>query len=49
MLAGGGAEMLEDACFNMPTLGSLYEFAVFDAYGSADSKFQRKKGPLYDS
>lgn len=31
MLAGGGAEMLDDACFNMPTLGSLYKFAAFDA------------------
>ncbi len=31
MLAGGGAEMLDDACFNMPTLGALYKFAAFDA------------------
>jgi NAD(P) transhydrogenase len=31
MLAGGGAEMLDDACFNMPTLGSLYKLAAFDA------------------
>lgn len=31
ILAGGGAEMLDDACFNMPTLGTLYKFAAFDA------------------
>lgn len=31
MLAGGGVEMLDDACFNLPTLGSLYKFAAFDA------------------
>lgn len=31
MLAGGGAEMLDDACFNLPTLGALYKFAAFDA------------------
>ncbi len=31
MLSGGGAEMLDDACFNMPTLGALYKFAAFDA------------------
>ena len=31
MLAGGGASVLNRACFNYPTLGDLYKYATYDA------------------
>jgi NAD(P) transhydrogenase len=31
MLAGATTEMLDEACFNLPTLGSLYKFATVNA------------------
>jgi NAD(P) transhydrogenase len=31
MLGGATVEMLDEACFNMPTLGSLYKLATYDA------------------
>ncbi len=31
MLAGAGAEMFNQACFNYPTLGDLYKYATYDA------------------
>lgn len=45
MLAGGGAEMLDDACFNMPTLGSLYKFAAFDALRQRGSQSSSQGRP----
>ena len=31
MLMGATAELFDEACFNLPTLGSLYKLATFDA------------------
>ena len=31
MLAGAGAELFNEACFNYPTLGDLYKYATYDA------------------
>ena len=31
MLAGAAADMFDEACFNLPTLGALYKFATLDA------------------
>ena len=31
MLAGGGADIFNRACFNYPTLGDLYKYAAYDA------------------
>ncbi len=31
MLAGGGADIFNRACFNYPTLGDLYKYATYDA------------------
>jgi NAD(P) transhydrogenase len=31
MLAGATADVFDEACFNLPTLGALYKFATFDA------------------
>jgi NAD(P) transhydrogenase len=31
MLTGSTAELLADACFNLPTLGQLYKLAALDA------------------
>ena len=31
MLAGAGAGMFNQACFNYPTLGDLYKYATYDA------------------
>ena len=45
MLAGGGAEMLDDACFNLPTLGSLYKFAAFDALRQRGFQHSAKERP----
>lgn len=45
MLASGGAEMLDNACFNMPTLGSLYKFAAFDALRQRDSNPPAQETP----
>ena len=30
MLVNGTAEMLDEICFNLPTLGELYKYAAFD-------------------
>jgi NAD(P) transhydrogenase len=31
MLAGATADVFDEACFNLPSLGALYKFATFDA------------------
>ncbi|WP_321471996.1 Si-specific NAD(P)(+) transhydrogenase [uncultured Paludibaculum sp.] len=41
MLAGGGAELLERACFNYPTLGDLYETATHDVVLQCDLALRR--------
>jgi NAD(P) transhydrogenase len=35
MLAGGSADIFEEACFNIPTLGALYKVAALDALTAA--------------
>jgi NAD(P) transhydrogenase len=35
LLKGAGAEMFDEACFNIPTLGSLYKVASLDAMTAA--------------
>jgi NAD(P) transhydrogenase len=34
LLTGSGAEVFEEACFNIPTLGALYKVAALDAIKS---------------
>jgi NAD(P) transhydrogenase len=38
MLARAKAELFDEICFNMPTLGTLYKFAAFDAILKAQSQ-----------
>ena len=38
MLSGGGADLLERACFNYPTLGDLYKQATYDAILKRDAQ-----------
>ena len=33
LLAGGGAELFIEACFNYPTLSEAYKYATYDALG----------------
>jgi NAD(P) transhydrogenase len=35
LLTGGGASMFEEACFNIPTLGTLYKGAALDAMAAS--------------
>lgn len=35
MLAGATAEIFDEACFNQPTLDTLYKYATFDAMQKA--------------
>ena len=39
MLAGATAEIFDEACFNQPTLDTLYKFATFDAMQNAVPAF----------
>jgi NAD(P) transhydrogenase len=38
MLTGGSADIFEEACFNIPTLGALYKVAALDALTAAPAK-----------
>ena len=38
LLTGSGARVFDEACFNIPTLGSLYKVAALDAMATADGR-----------
>jgi NAD(P) transhydrogenase len=38
LLTGSGAGVFDEACFNIPTLGSLYKVAALDAMATADGR-----------
>ena len=37
LLAGAGAEVFNQACFNFPTLGDLYKYATYDALSQREA------------
>jgi NAD(P) transhydrogenase len=44
MMADMGVELLEAACFNVPTLGTLYKTASLDAMAAAQRRNDRPAG-----